>query len=109
MDLATLGQACGAIFDIKDELGLPVGGGVHNAVAMWRGLKSKMGEQAYAPCIASAVASAAAIGADFVLYGPIEDAKYVFPPVAMIDTAYSQLVMERGGRPDENHPRFRIG
>lgn len=109
LDLATLGQAYGAMFDIKNQLGLPVGGGVHNAVAMWRGLKSKMGEQAYQPCIASAAAAAAAIGADFVLYGPVEDAKNVFPAVAMIDTATSQLMIERGVRPDENHPRFRIG
>ncbi|MDP6717546.1 MAG: tetrahydromethanopterin S-methyltransferase subunit H [Pirellulaceae bacterium] len=109
MDLATMGQACSAIFDIKDEFGLPCGGGVHNAVAMWKGLKSKMGAQAEKPCVASASAAAAAVGADFALYGPIEDAKYVFPAVAMIDTAMSQLVMEKGGRPDEEHPRFRIG
>ncbi len=109
MDLATLGQACGAMFDIKNEFGLPVGGGVHNAVAVWRGLKTKMGEQAVKPCVASACASAAAIGADFVLYGPIEDAPYVFPAVAMVDTAMSQLVMERGGDVNPQHPRFRIG
>jgi tetrahydromethanopterin S-methyltransferase subunit H len=109
LDLATLGQAYGAMFDLKNQLGLPVGGGVHNAVAMWRGLKSKMGAQAYPPCIASAAAGAAAIGADFVLYGPVEDAKVVFPAVAMIDTASSQLMIERGAQPDESHPRFRIG
>ena len=41
--------------------------------------------------------------------GPIEDAKYVFPAVAMVNTALSQLVIERGARPDKEHPRFRIG
>jgi tetrahydromethanopterin S-methyltransferase subunit H len=109
MDLATLGQACSAMFDVKNEFGLPAGGGVHNAVAVWRGLKTKMGEQAVKPCVASACASAAAIGADFVLYGPIEDAPYIFPAVAMVDTAMSQLVMERGGEVDADHPRFRVG
>ena len=109
LDLATLGSACGAIFDIKDQLGLPAGGGVHNAIAMWRGLKSKIGKHAYQPCIASAAASATAVGADFVLYGPLEDAKYVIPAVAMMDTALSQLNMERGHSPGENHPRFLIG
>ncbi len=109
MDLATLGQACSAMFDVKNEFGLPAGGGVHNAVAVWRGLKTKMGEQAVKPCVASACAAAAAVGADFVLYGPIEDAPYVFPAVAMIDTALSQLVMERGGQVDPDHPRFRVG
>jgi tetrahydromethanopterin S-methyltransferase subunit H len=109
LDLATLGQAVSAIFDIKDEFGLPAGGGVHNAVAVWQGLKTKMGPDAEKPCVASASAAAVAVGADFLLYGPIEDAKYVFPAVAMIDTALSQLAIERGNKPVEGHPRFRIG
>jgi tetrahydromethanopterin S-methyltransferase subunit H len=109
MDLATLGQAVSAIFDVKSQFGLPAGGGVHNAVAVWRGLKTKMGAQAARPCVAAACTAAVAVGADFVLYGPIEDAPYVFPAVAMLDTALSQLVVERGGKPDEHHPRFRIG
>ncbi|MBI3464910.1 MAG: tetrahydromethanopterin S-methyltransferase subunit H [Planctomycetes bacterium] len=109
LDLATMGQACSAIVDIKQEFGLPAGGGIHNAVAMWKGLKTKMGEQAYAPCVAAACASAVAIGADFILYGPVEDAKYVFPAVAMMDAALSQVAIERGVRPDKSHPRFRIG
>ena len=109
LDIATLGQALSAMYDVKNEMGLPAGGGVHNAVATWNGLKSKMGKQAKKPCIASACAAAVATGADFVLYGPVEDAQYVFPAVAMVDTALSQLVMERGGTPAENHPRFRIG
>jgi tetrahydromethanopterin S-methyltransferase subunit H len=109
LDLATLGQAWSAIFDIKDEFGLPAGGGVHNAVAMWRGLKSKMGPQAKHPCMAAVAAATVAIGADFILYGPVEDAPYVFPAVAMADTALSQLVMEKGERPEKNHPRYRVG
>ncbi len=109
LDMATLGQACSAIVDIKDEFGLPAGGGVHNAVALWKGLKKKMGRQAQAPCLASVSAAAVAIGADFTLYGPVEDAQYVFPAVAMIDTAHSQVVMERDQKPVEGHPRYRIG
>ena len=60
MDLATLGQAFSAIQQVKDEMGLPAGGGVHNAVAMWRGLKKKMGTQATLPCMAAAAAGAVA-------------------------------------------------
>jgi tetrahydromethanopterin S-methyltransferase subunit H len=109
MDLATMGQALSAIFQVKDELGLPAGAGVHNAIAVWRGLKSKLGEEARPLCIASAVASAISVGADFVLYGPVEDAKNVFPAAGMIDTVFSQLAMENGKRPDKSHPRYRIG
>lgn len=109
LDLASFGQALSAMFDIKDELGLPVGGGVHNALAMWRGLKTKMGPHAKDPCMAAVVAATVAIGADFVLYGPVEDAKFVFPAAAMVDTALSQLAMERGDDVPETHPRYRVG
>lgn len=109
LDLASFGQALSAMHQIKDELGLPVGGGVHNALAMWRGLKTKMGPQAKSPCMAAAIAATVAVGADFVLYGPVEDAKYVFPAAAMVDTAFSQLAMERGEQPVDNHPRYRVG
>jgi tetrahydromethanopterin S-methyltransferase subunit H len=109
LDLASFGQAMSAMHDIKDQLGLPVGGGVHNALAMWRGLKTKMGPQAKDPCMAAAIAATVAIGADFVLYGPVEDAKFVFPAAAMVDTAFSQLAMERGDSPIAEHPRFRVG
>ncbi len=109
LDLASFGSACGAIHTIKDQFGLPSGGGVHNAIAMWRGLKTKMGPHAYHSCIASAIASTVAVGGDFVLYGPAEDARYVFPAVAMMDTALSQLAIERDMRPIESHPRFRVG
>jgi tetrahydromethanopterin S-methyltransferase subunit H len=64
LDLATLGQACAAMHNIKHEFGLPVGGGVHNAVAVWKGLKTKMGEQAAKPCVAAVCASAVAMGAN---------------------------------------------
>ena len=109
LDLATLGSACEALFEIKNQIGLPVGGGVHNAVAMWKGLDAKMGNHAYKPCVAAAALPPWPSAPTFILYGPIEDAKYAFPAVAMADTALSQVMMERGVRPDKSHPRYRIG
>jgi len=109
LDLPTLGQALRAMYELKDETGLPVGCGAHNAVALWRGLKTKMGEHAVKPCLASVNAATAAVGADFVLYGPIDDAKVVFPAVAMVDTAYSQTLIEKKIQIPKDHPRYRIG
>jgi len=109
LDLPTLGSALRAMYELKDELGFPVGCGAHNAVALWKGLKTKMGEQAVKPCLASVNATTAAVGADFILYGPIDDAKVVFPAVAMVDTAYSQLPIEKKIQIPRTHPRYRIG
>jgi tetrahydromethanopterin S-methyltransferase subunit H len=109
LDLPTLGQALRALFELKNETGFPVGCGAHNAVALWRGLKTKMGEEAVKPCLASVNAASVAVGADFVLYGPIDDSKVVFPAVAMVDTAYSQIPIEKKVQLPRNHPRYKIG
>ena len=108
LDVPSLGSACQTIFKIKDETGFPVGAGTHNAISTWKGLRRKMGKQAIKPCIASAATLAAAVGADFILYGPIEDSTYVFPAIAMVDAAYGQLLFQEGRRPDKAHPLFKI-
>lgn len=71
-DIPSLGSACKTIYDIKNELRYPSGCGAHNAIGTWMGLKTKMGKQARKPSMATAAVFPAAIGVDFVLYGPIE-------------------------------------
>jgi tetrahydromethanopterin S-methyltransferase subunit H len=108
LDVPTLGSAFKAILDLKNEFGNPTGCAAHNAIGTWRGLKTKMGPQAMKPCAATANALMIAAGADFVLYGPIEDAPFVFPAVAMVDAAFSQLLIEKGKLPSRSHPIFKI-
>jgi len=108
LDVPTLGSAFKAIFDVKNELGYPSGCGAHNAIGTWRGLKKKMGLQAVQPCEAVADVLPIAAGADWILYGPIEDAPFIFPAVAMVNAAFAQLHMEKGRIPSRNHPIFKI-
>jgi len=108
IDIPSLGMACRAIYELRREFGLPVGSGAHNAIGTWKGLKKKMGRQATAPSMAAACAITVAAGANFVLYGPIEFADYMFPTIAMVDAAYAQLSIEDGAMPDSKHPIFRI-
>ncbi len=108
IDIPSLGMACKALYELKDELGYPVGCGAHNAIGTWKGLKKKMGMQAHDPSMAVAGGITVALGADFVLYGPIESASYMFPATAMIDAAYAQLIMEQGRMLDRTHPIFKI-
>jgi len=108
LDIPSLGSACRAVFEVKEELGYPAGCGAHNAIGTWRGLKTKMGRQARNPSMAVASALPVAAGGDFVLYGPIEEADYIFPTIALVDAAYSQISIEGGERPDRSHPRYRI-
>jgi len=108
LDVPTLGTAFKTIFDVKNCLGIPAGCGAHNAIATWRGLKTKMGRQAVEPCTAAANTLTIAAGADFILYGPVEAAPYVFPAAAMVNAAFGQLLIEEGRVPPSSHPIFKI-
>ena len=82
---------------------------MHNAVSMWKGLKKKMGEEAEKPCTASALALAVGVGADFLMYGPVEDAKVCLPGRGDGRHDVEPNFIERGGQLEKSHPRFRIG
>ena len=108
MDIPSLGAALQAIPEAKSRWGLPAGCGPHNAIGLWRGLRRKMGIKARRPAVAAVNAVSAALGADFLLYGPIEEAPIVFPAVAMVDAAYAFPAMRRGVRIGREHPLFKI-
>ncbi|MBS7606772.1 MAG: tetrahydromethanopterin S-methyltransferase subunit H [Candidatus Bathyarchaeia archaeon] len=108
LDIATLGLACKAIYEVKERYGYPAGCGAHNAIASWKSLKEKKDKILSMVCSAIANGLPIAVGADFVLYGPINDAEYMFPAISLINAAYAQILMEEGKRPQPNHPRFKI-
>ena len=108
MDVPSLGIAFQAFREAKSSLGLPVGCGPHNAIGLWKGLRRKMGMKSKRSIVASVNAFAAASGADWILYGPIESAGVAFPAVAMVDAAYAFPRIQAGARIDRDHPLFRI-
>jgi tetrahydromethanopterin S-methyltransferase subunit H len=108
MDITTLGLACKAIREVKDRFGYPSGCGAHNAVDSWRALRKKKDQLLTAVCSSIANGLPIAVGADFVLYGPIDTADYMFPTVGLIDATYGQVLMEDGKRLGPSHPRFKI-
>jgi tetrahydromethanopterin S-methyltransferase subunit H len=108
IDIATLGLACKAIREVKDKFGLPAGCGAHNAISSWKTLKEKKDKMLTLTCSSVANGLPVALGADFVLYGPIDDAAFIFPAIGLIDAAYGQGLMEEGKRLNATHPRFRI-
>jgi tetrahydromethanopterin S-methyltransferase subunit H len=91
VDIPSLSMACRAMLDLKRELGLPCGCGAHNAMSTWAGFEARMGTQAVKPCAVTVNIVPVVFGADFILYGPIEDCRYVFPSVCAINTSYKYL------------------
>ena len=108
MDIATLGLACKAIQVVKDRFGYPAGCGAHNAIESWRALKRRKDKTLTLTCSSLVNGLPVALGADFILYGPISVAEYIFPAISLIDASYGQVMMEEGRRPKPNHPRFKI-
>ena len=88
MDVTSLTPSGRATMEIKKKTGFPCGTAAHNAVSTWRGLKNMLGKEAVRSADIVANIMPAIFGADFLLYGPIEDCGHIFPAAFTIDTTY---------------------
>jgi tetrahydromethanopterin S-methyltransferase subunit H len=108
LDMCSLGLAMSAMEETKKKYGFPVGSGAHNAVDVWRNLKEKFGDvKSYASVVSSTITLA--VGADFLLYGPVQHADLMFPCTAFVKAAHSQLLFDEGKMAPSDHPVFKIG
>jgi tetrahydromethanopterin S-methyltransferase subunit H len=101
------GATVRACIAVKAILGLPVGGGFHNSASAWDWMKKykKQNREAFAPVDIGSNLVAGIVGADFYLYGPIENAPMVFPAAAMVDIMCAESAKELGLEVlDPNHP-----
>ena len=109
LDLPDPGPVSRAIYLVKEKYGLPAGAGTHNAVERWNS-RRKLDATEY--LLASSVANVFPIiaGANFILYGPIENAPsaYFYCGLADAYVAYSAS-QEFGTRPlIKDHPLFKM-
>ncbi len=108
LDIASISWTALAIRDIKETLGYPSGCAPSNALYTWEKLRA-LGRPAFEAAAAATFTLTQAAGADFVHYGPIRDAPWVYQAVATADamTAYAGRIT--GIRPvTEAHPLYRI-
>jgi tetrahydromethanopterin S-methyltransferase subunit H len=109
LDVPSIGIAAEAVKLVKQEFGLPCGGGPLNAVLEWKRV-TELGENAKKVCAATAVTAMIHAGANWVLYGPIYNSDVVFPAVAMVDStiAYTKSRMRQITIQTKNHPLYKI-
>lgn len=103
------GPASRTIFRIKKEYGLPAGCGAHNAVAQWQE-RTEMDPRIYTLRTVVTNSLPITMGADFSLYGPIDDAEEMYSACSAVDAyiAYS-MKMEEGLSPkSKEHPLYKI-
>ncbi len=101
------GATIRSIMTVKGHLGLPTGGGFHNMASAWDWLKKfkKEHKEAYMPTDIGTNLVSQVVGADCLLYGPIENVRSVFPAVALVDIMLAETCRDLGMEVlDPNHP-----
>jgi tetrahydromethanopterin S-methyltransferase subunit H len=108
-NVPSIGVCSRAIYAIKNEFGIPTGCSPANATTRWKRPKKEWGPSVAKACEASLQTVTLAMCADFLLYGPIESANWIFPACASIDaiiaTASKELMIEPLTK---EHPLFKL-
>ncbi|MFQ5758053.1 MAG: hypothetical protein ACE5IF_00075 [Candidatus Bathyarchaeia archaeon] len=109
-DIPSIAYAAEAIKLVKGELGYPSGCSPANATYDWKRSQDKILGRGFAAYNASAHTVAQFSGADFLIYGPIKQAKNMIPTCAMNDAILAYYRVRRLGIkplvPD--HPLYKI-
>ena len=108
LDIPSVSWAAHAIHLIKEELGFPAGCAPSNALFQWEKVR-KQGTAAFQAAAAAAFALTQFEGADFLLYGPVRFAPWVYPACSAIDGLIAYGGRFSGIRPaSREHPLYKI-
>lgn len=108
LDIPDPGPVSKTIYLVKRDYGLPAGAGTHNAVdRLNERLKLSTTEYLVASCVANTFPII--MGANFILYGPIEDSQnaYFYSMLADAYVAYSLRQEYRLKPLTKEHPLFK--
>ena len=108
LDIPDSGYIAKAIYEIKNEFGLPCGCSPHNEVIRWE-MNDPLCPISKDLRQAVANSSISFLGADFNLYGPVHGAPEMYEVVSTTD-AYVAYAAQMGEnrRPSTDHPLFNI-
>jgi len=110
LDVPSIILAGEAIRLVHETFGYPTGCSPANATYEWK--RSKMDstwKRGFDSCDASANVALQLMGANFLIYGPLKAAKYVFPACAMADAMIAYQARKHGIKPlTKDHPIYKI-
>jgi tetrahydromethanopterin S-methyltransferase subunit H len=110
-DVPSIAYAAEAIRLEKEELGYPAGCSPANATYAWKeALKESGLRQGFAASNVSAHTIAQCWGADFLIYGPVKQAKNMIPAVALNSAIIAYYAVKHFGIKPlvENHPLYEV-
>jgi tetrahydromethanopterin S-methyltransferase subunit H len=103
-----MGTAVRTIPVMKEKYGHPVGLGSGNVVTTMGWVKANIAKEFRKGCVTATNAIMQTMGANWLMIGPAEQAEWVFPAVAVVDTYVASAAADLGTRPlEETHPIFR--
>ena len=105
----TMGTAVRAIPQIKEKYGHPTGLGTGNVVTTMGWVKANFEKEFRKGTRTATNAIMQTMGANWLMFGPVEQADYVFPAVAIVDAYVASAMGDVGIRPlHEQHPIYKI-
>jgi tetrahydromethanopterin S-methyltransferase subunit H len=108
LDVPSISFAAHGIYLAKENLGLPTGSAPIGVVGKWSKIKG-LENNAKIACRSGALALIQTMGANFIIYGSIAKAKYIFPICAMIDAIIAYHARNLGIKPlVKTHPLYNI-
>ena len=103
-----MGTAVRTIPIMKEKYGHPVGLGSGNVVTTMGWVKANIAKEFRKGCVTATNAIMQTVGANWLMIGPAEQAEWVFPAVAVVDTYIASAAADLGTRPlEETHPIYR--
>ncbi|MEM1726680.1 MAG: hypothetical protein QXH85_06135, partial [Candidatus Bathyarchaeia archaeon] len=104
-----MGSAVRAIYYIKEKFGYPTGVGTGNVVTTCGWIKVNFPKEVRRVLDAATNAIMQTMGADWLMFGPIERSDYVFAGVAIADTFVLSAMAELDIKPlVDTHPAFKV-
>ena len=104
-----MGTAVRAIPIIKEKYGHPVGLGSGNVVTTMGWVKAHVAKEFRYGCRTATNAIMQTMGANWLMIGPAEQAEYIFPAVAVVDSYVASGAGDLGTRPlNEDHPIYKM-
>ena len=103
-----MGTAVRAIPKIKEKFGHPSRPGTGNVVTTMGWVKANIAKEFRKGCVTATNAIMQTMGANWLMFGPAEQAEWVFPAVAVVDTYVASAAADLDTRPlEETHPIYK--
>ncbi len=108
LDVPSIGFGARGIYLAKEEFGMPTGTAPVGVVGRWTRVKG-LGRHAKIGCRAGALTLAQSMGTNFIIYGSLAKARYIFPVCAMTDATIAYNAKNFGIKPlTKAHPLYKI-